>query len=86
MNKVIWKYTIKIQDEFQVDMPNGAKVLYTDTQYGEPCMWVEVNPDAEITSYTFYVFGTGHHRIPTHIQYIGSFLMRDDALVWHLYT
>lgn len=86
---VIWKFPVKIEDQFSLDMPQGARVLCVQTQgdSSEPFVWAEVNPDAEKESRKFRLFGTGHPMEAGEdwLEYIGTFQIRGGAIVFHLY-
>lgn len=45
MSRTIWKYPVSAGD-FTLELPRGGEVLAVDVQYGDPFMWVLVNPDA----------------------------------------
>ena len=86
--RTIWKYELDIKDTLVINMPNGAKVLHVGTQQGEPCIWVEVDTEAEQVPYTFHIYGTGHpikenkYNKP---MYLGTFKIKNDSLIFHLY-
>ena len=83
---VIWKFPVEIKDEFSIEMPAGAELLSIQAQRGEPFLWAEVNPEAELKSRKFRVFGTGQPiEVDEWIEYVGTFQMHDGALVFHLY-
>ena len=66
-------------------MPKGADILWVDMQQGQPCIWARVNPDAPKERKRIRIFGTGHP-IPDDLgDYVGTFMMKDGALVFHLY-
>ena len=46
--------------------------------------WTEHDDDAEMTSRTFQVFGTGHD-LPPGSRHHGSTARTEDGFVWHLY-
>lgn len=90
MNTTIYKYPLAIEDEQQIEMPQGAKVLCVQMQNGTPYLWAEVNPEAPMTKNTFYVRGTGHQlgKVATAsigCTYIGTFQMAGGSLVFHVY-
>lgn len=84
--RTIWKYPIPMQDQFTIRLPKGAIVRHINTQYDEPQMWVEVTED---TTYfedrNFYQIGTGHRLDMTRLDHIGTYLMHDGGLVFHVY-
>jgi hypothetical protein len=83
--KTIFKYPIKIQGEFEMELPQDAKILKVDAKQGLPCMWAMVNPEAPKTKRKFHIFGTGH-ALPEKIDaldHVGTFI--EGHLVWHLF-
>lgn len=83
MKQTIWKYPFQIDDEFEIEMPEGAQVLTAQVQGSTPCLWVLVNPEAPKTKRKFFVYGTGHEIIEEGIAYIGSIQM--NGFVWHVF-
>lgn len=85
--KKIFKYPIKVEDVQMVEMPRGAVVLTVQTQQEIPCIWAEVDPDAEKVRRQFRTYGTGHAMDagPDRL-YIGTYQLRGGSLVFHVYT
>ncbi len=85
----IWKYTLPIKDEFMIEMPSNAKVLTIQSQNGEGCMWVLVDPDASTETRTFKTIGTGHSVDLVEFGAIGLTAYRGtyqtEGLVWHIF-
>lgn len=84
----VFKYPIKMLEEFSVRMPHGAEVIHVGTQRGEPFMWARVDTDKHEMSYDFGVFGTGHdlNKSPMgKAPHLGSFMLHGDNLVFHLF-
>lgn len=86
MSKTIWKYPLSVGDLTDVEMPHDSKILCVQKQFTRPCIWVELNPEADVVKRSFRIFGTGH-LIPDdeQLQYIGTFQVADGNLVFHLY-
>lgn len=90
--KSVFKYLIEISDVVELEMPVGAVVLHLAEQHGVPCLWALVDLEAPNHTRRFRLAGTGH---PIDTEYIdtavgnrghlGTFFMRDGALVWHLF-
>ena len=78
--RAIWKYRSQASP---ISMPKGAIPLHVGLQDGTAHMWVEVDPNAEMTDRHFYVAGTGHPVIKPDDIYIGTWM--DGSFVWHLY-
>ena len=85
MKNTIYKYPIPIQDYIKIDLPKNAEVLCVKTQNGEPYIWVLVDTDEEKETRDFRLFGTGNYFDLSEYKYIGTFLIYDDLLVWHLF-
>ena len=85
-SRSIFKYPLAVDDDVTVQMPDGATPLHVGVQRGRPCIWAEVDPSAEPVPHHFRVYGTGHpmHDKPGEV-YIGTFMLQDDALVFHVY-
>ena len=88
---VIWKYPFDVDDSFELNMPQGAKILTVQEQDRKGCMWAIVNPENEIESRRFCILGTGHmHPLDFFLskRYIGTFQQpfpMGGSLVWHLF-
>lgn len=82
----IWKFPIPVADDFEAEMPKGARILTVQTQAGEPVVWAIVSPDAPKVSRWFHVRGTGHPAAGVEaMPYVGTFQLRGGALVFHLF-
>jgi len=87
----IFKYPVKISGMSwhlqTIDLPVGAEPLSFHLQNGQPCLWAMVDPDAPTAPRIFLVAGTGGPicQDPLSLLFVGSVLMHDDALVWHLF-
>lgn len=87
MFKRIWKYQLHTTDTQNLTMPVGAEILTVQTQNG-PCLWVLVDPDAEMEKRTIETFGTGHAIPDTPVgerKYIGTYQLHNGALVFHVF-
>lgn len=84
--KAIWKYKLEVLDEQTIEMPVNARILTVDNQYGDICLWAEVNtdPDLVMEKRTIYIHGTGHQYM-SHRRYIGSVQMYNGNLVFHVF-
>jgi hypothetical protein len=84
--KTIYKYPVVVDDEFSVDLPDGAQILSVDTQQGEPMMWAMVDPTAPKSKRAFRVIGTGHPIDDAdHLSFVGTFQVRGGSLIFHLF-
>jgi len=83
----IWKYVIKTNKLIH-KVPANGKVLHVDEQFGEICVWIEVDPDEIKEERHFEVYGTGHlikYDIGTDRNYLGSVKLENGALIFHIY-
>lgn len=86
--KSIWKYELKITDEQNVSMKEGAEILSVDVQRETICLWAIVNPSAKAVDRTFRVFGTGHPIHDTMLEsslFLGTVQLRGGSLVFHVF-
>lgn len=85
--KKIFKYSLKVDEVQMVEMPKGAAVLCVQEQSGIPCLWAEVDPDAERVCRSFVTYGTGHSMDDGPSKhYVGTYQLRGGSLVFHVYT
>lgn len=84
MARTIWKIEISSSHGGMM-LPKGATPLSVHTQNGQPCMWMSVDPNAEREKRDFRAFGTGQF-LPENIgTFVGTFLVENDALVFHVF-
>ena len=85
--KTIWKYKLS-PDATELEIPGGSTVLSVDEQFGNVCLWVEVDTENRLAPRVFETFGTGHP-IYTDMgitrKFIGSVKLMDGALIFHVY-
>ena len=86
-NPTIHKYLVPIEDKISIELPIGAKILSFQSQHNRPTIWVLVDPNAPKETRNFRIFGTGHPIDPqfSFDEYIGTCLMNETELVWHLF-
>lgn len=83
--KRIWKFEIETTDNQTIGMPVGAEILTVQTQYGKPCLWALVNPDGNKEQRHIEIIGTGNPVKEASRIYIGTYQLRDGALVFHVF-
>ena len=81
--KVIWKYDIPYDYQFDIDMPAGARILCVGVPAGELCMHAECDTAAPLESRTFKVFYTHSYFEDEGMTYVGSLSI--DHYVAHVY-
>lgn len=88
MNK-IFKYPVRIQDEFSIEMPCGSSILSVQIQNGAPQLWALVEVGAPLVRRKLAIRGTGHDATFRDEQrtarYVDTFQMQGGSLVWHLF-
>ena len=85
--RTVHKFPIPGPGRFCISMPVGAVVLCCKLQRQKPHVWAEVEDTAPLIEHTFFCAGTGHLLPPRQAltRYVGTVLMYDGDLVWHLY-
>lgn len=84
--KTIWKFRFKIVSPLRISMPKGAEVLTVQNQDGAGCLWAVVNPENELESRYFEIFGTGqamYEDMAVERKYIATF--QQPPYVWHVF-
>ncbi|MHA1169976.1 MAG: DUF7352 domain-containing protein, partial [Candidatus Hodarchaeales archaeon] len=90
--RMIYKYKLELDDEVEIWMPNGAKILSVGFQkhlsvQSTIQLWAMVNPNQDPNDRekrTFRIIGTGH-LIGDYgkLNFIGT--LTDNLLVWHVF-
>lgn len=84
--KKIFKYIIPVEDIVtELEIPLGGEILSCLTQDDEVCIWVKVDPNARLVTRSFKTVGTGHQFRDEHTHYIGTVLIFNGTLVFHLF-
>jgi len=89
--EAVFKYPFSIEDEpFEIQLPQGAKIVAVFVQDTRPCLWAQVDPKAEKEPVRFLVCGTGHPigkpvEGADHWEHIATFPMAGGKLIWHLF-
>lgn len=81
--KEIWKF--ELAPEQTIFMPKGAKILCVQTQFNRPVLWAEVNTKNSVEARNFRAYATGQTLPDNHGDYIGTFQIEGDSLVFHIY-
>lgn len=80
--KKIYKFTLEINHEQEIEIPDDGEILSVQMQHGEPQIWVLVNPENFTVKRRFRIFGTGHD-VTGELKFIGTF--QNGPFVWHLF-
>lgn len=84
--KTIYKYPIELTDEFEIEMPIGAEIISVHTQNGIPYLWAIVDcPNTELRKFSLIGTGNPLENEFSKEDFIGTFLVYEDALVFHLF-
>lgn len=84
--KSVWKYPIKITDEQQIEMPQGARILSSDMQGDQLCLWVLVDKGVPNAMRTIRIHGTGHAiQDAGQLAFIDTVQMAGGRLIWHVF-
>ena len=86
--KTIHKYPVPLDDNFVINMPEGAEILTVQLQFKRLQMWaiVDDNPDLALEPRNFRLLGTGHELKPQGSYiYISTIQMHDGTLVFHVF-
>ena len=83
----VYKYKIKVDNYFELDLPYGAWVLDVDLQKQDIYLWALVNPDAELEKRRFRFAGTGHEidEEVYQLSHIKTFQIMAGSLVFHIF-
>lgn len=80
---LIWKFPCPLTDEVHVEIPADATFLhFGHDPGGMMCIWIAVDPEADLEERVFYVRGTGHE-VAEGLVHLGSVV--DSMFVWHLF-
>ena len=83
----VFKYPVKLEDRFALDIPRGGEILTVDMQAEKPQLWALVNPEAYTEKRYFRVAGTGHpiKFNKEDLKFISTFQMMKGALIFHVF-
>jgi hypothetical protein len=86
----VYKYGFEINDDFELELPRGARILHVNVQHDCPCIWALVDPNAPKEMRKFHLAGTGHpidiDMRTTNYTHVGTFMMHEGKLVFHLFA
>ena len=85
--KSIWKFPVPIDDDIELEMPKGARILSFQSQRDHPCIWALVDMDTQEKEIRkFRMAGTGHPiEDDSNYSFVGTAQMMGGNLVWHLF-
>lgn len=90
MNKIIFKYPLKIKSEQIIEMPLGYQILTVQIQGEVPYLWVIVDKnEKQIIDCKIRIVGTGYCFDNHLLDYIGTFQLSSFKIsnnyVWHVF-
>ena len=80
----IWKYELKTTGRQVVEMPADPQILSVAVQNGIPCLWAMVDSERPRQGRVIRIHGTGQRLAVIH-EFIGTFMLHDGALVFHVF-
>ena len=86
MFKTIWKQELRITDEQFVEIPKGSELLTVQIQNGNPQLWFKCDPNAHRIFERIRIYGTGNPISSVDEQYLATFQIADDQLVFHVFV
>jgi len=81
----VYKYVLPVMDVCTVMIPRGAEFLTVGEQRGDVCLWAKVDTEKDVEEMTFRIAGTGHALANGKFSYIGTVMMCEGTLVFHVF-
>ena len=82
----VYKYKLEITDQQFVKLPEDAEILSVNAQGMDLVLYALVDfPIGQAISRVVRIAGTGHPIIGNVGQYVGTAMMREGQLVWHVF-
>lgn len=85
MTDRIFKYPLPVRTPAEVSMPEGAKVLCVDVQYGEVMLWARVDENAPEEVRRFRTVPTGQPIPEEAGRYLGTVILVRGSIVLHIF-
>lgn len=85
MIRVIYKYTLKVATNQEIEMPANAQVLAVQGQNGNAVMWCLCDKADDIVPRTFTVITTGDSFNASHCEYVGTLQTDGGRFVGHVF-
>lgn len=83
--KRIFKYKVRAEETFKIDLPASAEVLSVQVQRGKPMLWCLLDDEEERVPREFVVCGTGKEAKVDGCLFVGTFQLPEYELVFHLF-
>lgn len=86
MKTTIWKFSIPLENKFELEMPGDPHCLHVEAKGNHPCLWAIVDPEEPLQKWPFILVATGEI-LPEdkHTVYLGTFQLAGAAFVFHLF-
>lgn len=81
----IWKFKLDITDTQELVMPEGAIFLSAAEQFGEICLWAQVDERRPLSKRRVHVYGTGNPMTTIPTRFLATVVTRGGHLVWHVF-
>ena len=88
IQRTIWKFPLKIVDDYFLVVPKGANVLSVgwDPKLRTPALWAEVDPGQEHLPLHVWVVATGRDLPESRGRFVGTSIDLELGLVYHIYV
>lgn len=84
--RTVHKYPVSLSDISTLDLPLGAEILTVRERGGDAFLYALVSPEAPTERRVFRVANTGEPISERNeLRYVGTFRLRDEGLVYHLF-
>ena len=80
----VWKFAIG-DPESPISLPRGAEILSVAVQRGVVCLWALVDPEQPREDRHLVVAGTGQDVPDERGRFLGTVLLADGDLVFHIW-
>lgn len=86
MSKRVYKYYLPLPcSSYDIELPQGFKVLKVAVQHGSPVAWVAVDVSAPMTKVLASTYETGDE-ISEADEYWGTYVLQESDTVWHVFS
>lgn len=83
--KTVWKYKLRLTDTQTIEVPKGGEILSAQSQYGDICLWVLLDPDSAKERREIEIYGTGNPIHDAERKFIGTVQLHGGSLVFHVF-
>jgi hypothetical protein len=88
--RTVWKFPFKYNEQIiELELPQNSRIIHTDHNNGEPCIWALVNPDNPTEKRIFQLLGTGNETEldinQEQLNYIGTLKGVGNGIFIHVF-